>query len=208
MQTIIFQGDSITDADRSRENDENRGLGYPHLVTAKLGFDCPQQYRFFNRGVSGDCVVDLYARIKRDVINLKPDYLSILIGVNDVWHELNEQNGVEAEKYERIYRMYIEEILRAVPGVKIMILSPFVTHGAATDDKWDVFSAEVALRAAAAKRIAAHFDLPFIPLQELFDEAQQSAPASYWTADGVHPTVYGHELIARAWLRTFDDWKA
>ena len=205
MKTIIFQGDSVTDADRSRDCDEDRGLGYPHLVTAKLGFDCPQQYQFLNRGVSGDRIVDLYARIKYDIINLKPDYLSILIGVNDVWHELNEQNGVSAEKYERIYGMLIEEILQDVPDVRIMILEPFITHGAATDPKWDVFSSEIALRAAAAKRTAERVDLTFVPLQSLFDEAVQSAPASYWTAEGVHPTVYGHTLIARAWLRAFED---
>ena len=203
MQTIVFQGDSITDVGRSWEDDENRGLGYPHLVTAKLGYASPQQYRFLNRGISGNRVVDLYARIKADFINLKPDYLSILIGVNDVWHEIGAHNGVTADKFERVYTMLIEEILQAVPDVRIMILEPFVTHGTATDPHWDIFSSEVPLRAAAAKRVAEMLGLSFVPLQSLFDEAQQAAPASYWTADGVHPTVYGHEMIARAWIDTF-----
>lgn len=89
VKRILFQGDSITDAGRSRENDEWKGRGYATLVSAKLGFDEPNQYEFFNRGIGGNRSVDLLARIKSDVINLKPDVMSILIGVNDVWHEVD-----------------------------------------------------------------------------------------------------------------------
>ena len=88
MKTILFQGDSITDAGRARDNDANRGVGYPHLVSARLGCDNPTEFNFINRGISGNRIVDLYARIKADIINLKPDVMSILIGVNDVWHEI------------------------------------------------------------------------------------------------------------------------
>lgn len=203
MKTVLFQGDSITDVGRSRDNDSNRGLGYPHLISAQLGYDCPGAYNLINRGVSGDRVVDLYARIKRDFINLAPDYMSILIGVNDVWHEIGNQNGVDADKYERVYGMLIEEILEKVPQVKIMILEPFVTHGTATEANWEIFSTEVPKRAAAAKRVAEKYGLKFVPLQARFDEAITKAPAEYWTADGVHPTAFGHELITRAWLEAF-----
>ena len=204
MQTIVFQGDSITDAGRDREYDDRYGLGYPLLVAGKLGFAHPLAYRFLNRGVSGDRIVDLYARIKRDLINLRPDVVSILIGVNDVWHELSSQNGVDVDKYERIYGMMIEEIRAALPQIRIMILEPFVTHGAATDPNWDVFSSQVALRAAAAKRIAEEYALAFVPLQSVFDAAVARADAACWTQDGVHPTTAGHELIAREWIRVFD----
>lgn len=204
MQTVLFQGDSITDADRSRDWDARRGIGYPHLISAQLGYDAPGQYRLVNRGVSGDRVVDLYARIKRDCINLKPDFMSILIGVNDVWHEIGDQNGVDTDKYERVYGMYIEEIREQVPDVKIMILEPFLTHGAATDPHWDYFSTEVAERAAAAKRVAQKYSLTFVPLQARFDAACEKQPPEYWTDDGVHPTAFGHELISRAWLEAFE----
>ena len=103
MKRILFQGDSITDANRSRENEAWKGEGYPTLITAKLGFEHPNEYEFINRGISGNRVVDLLARVKSDMINLKPDYMSILIGVNDVWHELEYSNGVSAERYEQIY---------------------------------------------------------------------------------------------------------
>ena len=111
MKTILFQGDSITDADRNYHDDSKRGLGYPQLVTASLGYDNPGEYSFINRGISGNRIVDVYARIKKDIINLKPDIMSILIGVNDVWHEYNpKHNGVATAKFEKIYSMLIEEI--------------------------------------------------------------------------------------------------
>ncbi|MBR7040627.1 MAG: hypothetical protein IKI24_02165, partial [Clostridia bacterium] len=88
MKRIVFQGDSITDAQRNRQHDEYPGNGYPTLIKARLGVDLPGQYECLNRGVSGDRIVDVYARMRRDIVQLKPDIVSILIGINDVWHEL------------------------------------------------------------------------------------------------------------------------
>lgn len=203
MKTILFQGDSITDAGRSRENDANTGIGYPTLVKAEIGYEFPDQYVMYNRGISGNRVVDVYARIKKDIINLKPDVMSILIGVNDVWHEFDFQNGVDADKYFKVYSMLIEEIREALPEVKIMILEPFVLRGTATEAVWEDFSAEVYKRAEMAKKIAKSYSLPFITLQDKFDEAVKSAPESYWLRDGVHPTTAGHELIKREWIKAF-----
>ena len=209
MQTMLFQGDSITDAGRSREDDMNAGIGYPTLVKGELGFEYPNQYIMYNRGISGNRVVDVYARIKADIINLKPDVMSILIGVNDVWHEFGGHNGVDAEKYFKIYSMLIEEIKTALPDVKIMILEPFVLRGDGTDntqdepDKWNIFHTEVLKRAEKARKIAETYNLPFIPLQDKFEEAAKLAPNDYWLRDGVHPTTAGHELIKREWIKTF-----
>ena len=200
---ILFQGDSITDADRSREKDYKLGVGYPRLVEASLGFDEPGKYEFFNRGISGNRVVDLYARIKRDLINLAPDVLSILIGVNDVGHEVQTQNGVDAEKYYKIYCMLIEEIRAALPEIKIMILEPFVLKAEATENAWEIFDAEVRLRAQMARKVAEKYGLRFVPLQEGFDRLAELAPNDYWLRDGVHPTAKGHEFIKREWLRAF-----
>lgn len=210
MKTILFQGDSITDAGRSREDNANTGIGYPTLVKGELEFQYPNQYIFYNRGVSGNRVVDLYARIKADIINLKPDIMSILIGVNDVWHEFG-QNGVDAEKYFKIYSMLIEEIKEALPNIKIMIMEPFVLRAIATENtgeepnKWDIFNAEVKKRAAKAKEIAEKYDLLFIRLQDQFDEAAKLASNEYWLSDGVHPTTAGHELIKREWIKGFHE---
>ena len=199
MKTFLFQGDSITDAGRSRDNDILRGFGYPTLVSAELLYDCPGEFNFINRGISGNRVVDLYARIKKDFLNLKPDYLSILIGVNDVWHEYAaEPNGVSDERYFKVYDLLIEELRAALPDTKIYILEPFVLKGAGTEVHWEEFDREVRLRAKSAGRIAEKHKLTFIPLQKQFDVMCEKCEASYWLWDGVHPTAAGHELIARA----------
>lgn len=205
MKTILFQGDSITDAGRARDDDNNVGIGYPVLVKGTLGFEHPGEYTFLNRGISGNRVVDVYARIKSDIINLKPDVMSILIGVNDVWHEFFMENGVDAEKYYTIYSMMIGEIKAALPDIKIMILEPFVLKGTVTEEAWDVFRSEVEKRAAKARIIAEKFNLPFIPLQDKFDAATLLAPAEFWLKDGVHPTTEGNELIKREWLKFFKE---
>lgn len=197
MKTIVFQGDSITDAGRNRENENERGIGYPTLVAAELGFKYPAEFRFINEGVSGDRIVDLYTRIKRDIIQNRPDYLTILIGINDVWHEINERNGVDNEKYFRVYSALIEEIKAVLPDIKIFILEPFVLQASATKKAWGVFRRETEMRAESAKRIAEKYGLGFIPLQKKFDEAAEKADPSYWLLDGVHPSAMGHELIAK-----------
>jgi lysophospholipase L1-like esterase len=204
MKRILFQGDSITDCGRSRDNDSNKGKGYATNAMGKLNYRNPGEYEFFNRGIGGNRVTDLYARIKADIINLKPDYMSILIGVNDVWHEVKRQDGVSAEKYEKIYDMLISEVLEALPDIKIMIMEPFVLKSSETQEHWEVFTAEVAKRAAAAKRIAEKYGFVYVPLQEKFDEMVEKQPEPYWTMEGVHPTEAGHELITEEWLKGFE----
>ena len=208
MKTILFQGDSITDCGRSREVDTVYGEGYAALITAALGYEEPGAYKFLNRGIGGNRIVDLYARIKCDFINLKPDVLSIMIGVNDVWHEAEIQNGADNDEFFNSYCMLIEEIKEALPEIKIMILEPFVLQGGATFDPedptvWERFNGLVRENAAAAKRVAEKYDLPFIELQAGFDALTEKAPASYWLADGVHPTAMGHCFIKDRWLETF-----
>ena len=203
MKIFLLQGDSIPDAGRSRENDRARGNGYPTLFAAQLMFDHPGEFEVINRGISGNRVVDLYARIKKDFLNLKPDYLSILIGVNDVWHDYSsEPNGVADGRYRKVYDMLIEELKAELPDVKIYILEPFVLCGTGTQEHWEEFDREVRLRAKSAKWIAEKYGLPFVSLQDKFDAACEKCEASYWLKDGVHPTAAGHELIARALLET------
>lgn len=214
MKKILFQGDSITDAGREREWIYSWGKSYPFLVEAELGYEKPTEYEYINRGISGNRIVDLYARMKEDIVNLKPDYISFLIGVNDVWHEFGNHRGVDAEKYEKIYTMLIEEIKEALPKVKIMILEPFCLRATATEnteeepDKWNIFSSEVRKRAEKAKKVAEKFDLPFVTLQDKFDKVSEltadTVGNSYLLWDGVHPTPKGHEVIKREWMKAFE----
>ena len=200
---ILFQGDSITDAGRARDNDVNVGVGYPLLVKAMLGFELPGKYEFVNRGISGNRIVDVYARIKNDIINLKPDVMSILIGVNDVWHEIANQNGVCADKYFKIYDMLIDEVKTVLPDIRIMIMEPFALKGPATEENWEVFDAEVKKRAAMAKKISEKHNLTYIKLQNGLDKLSKNIETTYWLADGVHPTAMGHEYIKQEWIKAF-----
>lgn len=208
---ILFQGDSITDWGRNREQFYDTGSGCANLVRAELGADYPGEYEFINRGIGGNRIVDLYARIKADFINLQPDYASIYIGVNDAWHEIVWSNGVDTEKFERIYGMLIDEVKTACPQCKLMIIAPFVLEGNCTcnteemPDRLARFQKDVAEKAAAAKRIAEKYGLPFVELQPAFDEACTKAPADHWVLDGVHPTPCGHEIIKRLWIKAFKE---
>ena len=164
----------------------------------------PQKYEIINRGISGNRVVDLYARIKGDVWNQKPDVLSILIGVNDVWHDFTENpNGVDLTRWEKVYRMLIEDTQEKLPNVKIMMLEPFVLHGRATDfnDRYEDFQQ---VKRYAAKELAKEYGLTFVPLQEKFDEAAEKYGEQYYLYDGVHPDVAGAALIAEEWLKAFE----
>jgi len=209
MKKILFQGDSITDCYRPREDDRYLGAGYPELVSGEMQYKYGGEYAFVNRGISGNRVTDLFARIKSDIINLKPDYVSILIGVNDAWHEIESKNGVSTEIFEKIYSLLIETLLCELPDVKIMILEPFVSEFTATcstdeqPERWKTFNNEVLEKAAAAKRVSEKYSLPFIPLQAKFDETAERIGIESVTTDGVHPTPGGHKLIAEEWLSCF-----
>ena len=207
MTRILFQGDSITDCGRSRENDAQKGGGYANFVSAVLNVEHPGEYEVINRAISGNRIVDLYARIKADFINVKPDVLSIHIGINDVWHDVEFNNGVGADKFEKIYDMLLSEVKEELPDVKIILLGAFVTKNRATEEYWNVFEPEVNKRIEITKRLAEKYGCVFVDIQSEFDKAIERHPEPYWTAEGVHPTEAGHEIIKRAWLRAFEQVK-
>ncbi len=201
MKTFLFQGDSITDVGRDRNNCYNLGFGYPNLVASELSYNRPEEFTFINQGISGDRVVSVYNRLNSDILNHKPDYMSILIGVNDVWHGIGGGNGVSDKRYEQVYTMLIEDILEKLPKIKIIILEPFVLKGPATDSSWDAFNSQVRSKAKIAKSVAEKFNLTFVELQNKFDNLCQKAPSTYWLSDGVHPTAAGHEMIAKELIK-------
>lgn len=197
---ILFQGDSITDCLRgSYDSGAFMGSGYPCLIQSDLCLD-RTDIEVLNCGISGNRVTNLLARWKKDCINLRPDVISILIGVNDVWHEQSHQEGVDAELFEETYRVLLRCTKRMLPETKLILLGAYLTHGTATDGtQWGGFYKEVALRNALTRRLAAEFGAEFLDLQRLFDEACEKLPPEHWTQDGVHPTAAGHRLIANAW---------
>ncbi len=204
-QTILFQGDSITDAGRDK-NDQgfntagNLGEGYSLLAGASmLNKYADLSLKIFNRGISGNKVYQLAGRWDADCLELKPDVLSILIGVNDFWHKIDGHYDGTLEIYKNDYTALIERTLKALPNVKLIICEPFAVNGIkSVTDKWfpDFYGYQ-----KASKEISDKFKATFIPYQRIFDEARKKAPGDYWTGDGVHPTLAGAQLMAKAWLK-------
>lgn len=202
---ILFQGDSITDVGRDRNataSNNGLGAGYALMTAAALLAQRPgDKLQFLNRGISGNRIVDLYARILSDVINLAPTLLSVLIGVNDTWHEFGSRNGVPVPKYERVYRDFLTEIRTALPTVRLVLCEPFVLSCGVVTAAW---IAEMNQRRTVVQKLAKEFGAIVVPFQSVFDTAVRQAPPEYWAGDGVHPTAAGHQLMAQAWLKAVE----
>jgi lysophospholipase L1-like esterase len=201
---VLFQGDSITDAGRDRKREDRAndaralGRGYALLAAAHLLAECGKaDLKIYNRGISGNKVFQLADRWDKDCLALKPDVVSILIGVNDIWHKLGGRYDGTIEIYERDYRTLLARTRRALPEVKLVVCEPFVLRCGAVNDTW--FPDFDGYR-AAAQNIAKSFGAAFVPFQSVFDDAIQDAPPAYWAADGVHPTMAGAQRMAQAWL--------
>ena len=200
---VLFQGDSITDARRSRDDTPANhpralGDGYPMLIAAGLLRDHPRSaLKVYNRGISGNKVPDLDARWQKDCLDLKPDLLSILIGVNDIWHKLGGRYDGTVETYQAGLRALLERTREALPETRIVICEPFVLRCGAVNDSW---FPEFDQRRNACVEVARSMSLELVPFQSMFDEhTNDDVPPSYWAADGVHPTVAGHALMAATW---------
>ena len=204
---IVFFGDSITDAgwDRKPEASSNSryGYGYVMQIAGRLFEKSPVDYEIVNAGISGNRVVDLYARIKKDVWNEKPDVLSIFIGVNDIWHEVERKNGVEPDRFERIYRMLLDDTIARLPDTKIILCSPFALKGKNTEAAWEAFS-QVTVYIDIVERIAKDYGLYYVPLQGVFEKESEKYGNSVFLRDGVHPSVQGAVLLANEWLKVFE----
>jgi lysophospholipase L1-like esterase len=201
---ILFQGDSITDAGRNREetafnNSKALGSGYAFLAGSRLLLDhADKNLRIYNKGISGNKVFQLAERWDTDCLELKPNVLSILIGVNDFWHMLNGKYDGTIDTYKKDFKALLERTKQQLPNVKLIIGEPFAVSGIkAVDEKW--YPAFTQYQ-QAAREIAANAGAVFIPYQDIFNKAQKSAPGVYWTYDGVHPSVAGSQLMAQAWL--------
>jgi lysophospholipase L1-like esterase len=200
--TVLFQGDSITDAGRVRDDAAANtgaalGTGYPLLLAAGLLEAYPEGgLRVFNRGVSGNKVPDLEARWEHDTLAVAPDVLSVLIGVNDYWHTRSFGYTGTLADYERQYDALLGETRQHLPRVRLVVLEPFVLPTGVVDASW---LPEIGARRAVASRVAARAGATFVPLQAAFDDASARGGPAHWLVDGVHPTPAGHALIAERW---------
>lgn len=202
--TILFQGDSITDGNRTRNNDWNHvmGHGYQFIIASKLWYENPKaNLKFFNRGISGNRVTDLENRWQEDALDIKPDVISILIGVNDTMSVVNNQNPQSIETFENSYRNILQKSIAQLPNVKFIICEPFILENGWVSKNTEIWKEEIQKRQKVAKALAQEFHAIFVPFQQVFIDACKKAPIDYWIWDGVHPMPAGHELMARQWLK-------
>jgi lysophospholipase L1-like esterase len=201
--TFLFQGDSITDGNRTRNNDWNHvmGHGYQFIIASKLWYDFPKKgFHFFNRGVSGNKVTDLAARWQKDTLDIKPDVLSILIGINDISAFVYGNKDFTAEQYETGYRSLLQQTKEQLPAVQFVLCEPFILPVGIVKDKWDAYSNELKKRQDCVLKLSLEFNAIFVPFQNAFNKVLSKAPAEYWIWDGIHPMPAGHELMAIKWL--------
>lgn len=208
---ILFQGDSITDAGRVRDFGDNPipanhlaalGRGYAAQIACRLLADYPRHgLRIHNRGVSGNRITNMRDRWQDDCLALRPNVLSILIGVNDTWHGVAKgtpENGVGVDTFDVVYRALLADTRKALPGVTIVICEPFTTEAGAVLNM--NFHPDIDERRARVAAIAADVDAHYVPFQDMFNYLSETAPPAYWAEDGVHPSAAGHEMMARFWL--------
>ena len=204
--TVLFQGDSITDAGREKSKQlpnsaDSFGRGYAFIAgAALLDFFSHMGISVYNRGISGNKVYQLAERWQKDCLDLKPDLLSILIGINDYWHKRNGNYDGTVEKYETDYRNLLKNTREVLPDINLVICEPFALPGTtAVDETW---VEPVKAYQEVALKLSKEFKALFVPFQRVFDEAIKHAPATYWAPDGVHPSMAGAHLMASAWGKT------
>ena len=202
---ILFQGDSITDGNRGRNEDPNHimGHGYAFSIASRIGADYPEKnYRFINRGISGNKIIDLENRWQKDTLDLQPDLLSFLIGVNDSSSVVfNWKPVINIEKYRDTFNSLMQQTKAQFPKIQIVICEPFILKVGNVAENWEKYHNDIIQRQKVVHELSERYDCVFVSFQKVFDDACKKAPASYWTWDGIHPTVAGHELMAREWLK-------
>lgn len=193
---ILFQGDSVTDAGRDRSQSSDMGFGYPKYASAMLEDAFSDiDFAFVNLGISGNRTEDLVARMQSDFIEIQPDIVSIMIGINDVWHHYAFScTYTSNEAFEQNYTTLLEEIKQKT-NAKIMIIQPYLID---VPDKQQL-KAELAEKQAIVKKLADKYADAYLPMHEIFlaDEAEDK---TVYAADGVHPTEDGACLIAQKYL--------
>jgi lysophospholipase L1-like esterase len=189
---ILFQGDSITDCGRNREDPDSLGDGYVNLIMETLSDRYSQSnLKFVNRGISGDKIRDLQFRWDTDCINVKPDILSILVGVNDTLI-------TPAEQFEEGYRMLLRESTRTL-NPEIVLCEPFLLLG---DN--NAYRDDLNPKIKIVHKLSDEFCTLLLPLDRIFRDSCSLHPPEYWAPDGVHPTPAGHALIAKSWIKYVD----
>lgn len=194
---VLFQGDSITDATRIRENANDLGKGYALMAAAQFSAKFPEkQVTFLNRGNSGNRVPDLLGRWQQDCLDLKPNLVSIYIGINDTWRRYDRNEPTSTEQFRTGYRQLLDQT--ASTGAKLLLIEPFVLPVPEDRKLW---REDLDPKIDVVRELAREFGARLLCLDGLFAQASTRADSAFWAHDGVHPTPAGHALIANEWLK-------
>lgn len=197
---LLFQGDSNTDWNRKRNDGSDVGTGYVLEVSKLL-----PNTTILNRGISGDRCVELLARWQSDCLDLAPDYLSIFVGINEVWHKYEWNKPMTVQEYERNYRSLIEAVKQAHPHTKIVLLSPFALPIGAYKPIWQ---SELDQEIHIVESLAKEYQTLYLSVSSVFQKAAQNHTYQELTFDGVHPTPLGHQILAKAVVELLErEWK-
>ncbi len=189
---VLFQGDSITDADRNREDGASMGFGYANMVAASFSASNPfRRLKFVNRGIGGHQATDLEARWDADCIKLKPKLMSILIGINDAYA------GTGIDVYEKSYRNIVTRV-REELDCELILIEPFLLP---VSDNYDEIRARLWKEIEVVRSLAREFSCSLIAMDGMFADVSTMQEPSYWSPDGVHLTDAGNALLAKAWLQ-------
>ncbi|MCP4142594.1 MAG: SGNH/GDSL hydrolase family protein [Chloroflexi bacterium] len=199
---LLMIGDSITDCGRIYENPP-LGTGYVRFVDDALQKKYPQlEIEIINKGISGDTVRDLKKRWQRDVLDLNPDWLSIMIGINDVWQQIDswlpQNEWVSIDEYERTLG---ELILGALPSLKgLILMTPYHLQ----PDKSDGMRAKMDRYGNVLREYAQKYDAVFVDTQALFDAVLKEMDATDLSEDRIHMNAAGHKILADAFLEAIE----
>jgi lysophospholipase L1-like esterase len=196
---ILFQGDSITDAGRDRDNPHHLGNGYAMLAASWFQALYPERnVRFTNRGIGGDRTRDLVERWREDCLLLRPTWISLLVGINDTWRRYDRNDATSTEAYEEFYRTLLTRTMEELPGAHLILCEPFVLPTPPDRLGWRV---DLDPKIAVVHKLAQEYDAILVPFDDIFAQAANRREPSFWAADGVHPTAAGHALMAQSWLK-------
>jgi len=194
---VLFQGDSITDCGRDRGNPAGLGCGYAMMAAAWFRASHPARgVKFLNRGIGGNRAEDLEGRWQEDCLDLRPTWVSIMIGINDTWRAFDSNDPTSIDDYIASYRTILEQA-RDELGARFILMEPFVTPYPEDRKEW---RGDLDPRIEAVHRFAEEFDAIQVPLDKIFERHFDPGDPAFWADDGVHPSEPGHALIAQSWL--------
>lgn len=194
---VLFQGDSVTHASRGADWVPNIGLGYAMIASSMFSVKYPEkQVEFVNRGFPGREVKDLETVWQEDCLDLKPNLVSLMMGINDCWRRYDKGVVTSPEEFEEKYREILDLTINTL-NPKIILMEPFLLPVTKEQLLW---REDLDPKINIVRKLAIEYKTLFVPTDGLFAQACTKAPPAFWAEDGVHPTPAGHALIAKAWL--------